>query len=163
MRPATAAPTEHAKYKSLDERDQALEVRYAFDRDGLPSTLAYVSVHAEVLVEQFFEWRRRQPFSEPLQASLESFERSRFGNRLYPAAHGVLWFAIRSKLLPEDGGRAAPRRAPSQGPPVIPNAHNRALLAAKKAMRAVEMSEGDYERRQAELLEQRSRIVGEEG
>jgi hypothetical protein len=161
MRPETAAPRRHGEYRSLDERDLALEARYVFDREGFPSTLAYVSVNAEVLTEQFFEWRRRQPFSEPLQASLESFERSRFGGRLYPAAHGVLWFAIRSKLLPEDGGRVMRRRAAS--PPVIPNAHNRALLAAQHAMPAVEMSEGEYERRQAELLEQRSRIVGEEG
>jgi hypothetical protein len=142
MRPAAAAPTRHGEYKSLDERDLALELRYVFDREGFPSTLAYVSVQAEVLTEQFFEWRRRQPFSEPLQASLESFERSRFGNRLDAAPHGVLWFAIRSKLLPEDGGRVMRRRAPSP---------------------AVEMSEGEYERRQAELLEQRSRIVEEEG
>lgn len=161
MRPAEA-PVQHkpGEYKNQDERDEALESRYDFDHEGLPSVLAYVDANTDALVEQFFAWRRRQTFAEPLADELVSFERMRFGLELYPAAHGLLRFAVRCKLDPKDGGRVMPA---AKQPSAIPNAHNRNVLAQAKAMPATELSEEQYERRQAELLEQRSRIVGEEG
>jgi hypothetical protein len=160
VRPSeAAAPTKPGEYKSQDDRDEVLERRYQFEHEGFPSTLAFVSANADVLAQQFFEWRQRHGVSGTLAEALVVFEAARFGVALYPAPHGVLWFAVRCHLAPREGGRVAPR----SGPVVAPTNHARRILAERMAMPEHRMSEAEYEQRQAELLEQRSRVVGKEG
>jgi hypothetical protein len=158
MRPAAAAPLgQPRQYTSQDERDLMLEQRYVYEREGFPSTLALVSVKAEELAVQFFEWRCRQAFPSPIPDALLEYERMRFGCELYPAAHGVLWFQVRCQLEPKAGGRVMPR-VERAGVPVAPTEAAGRKLAREKAMPALNLSEAEYERRQAELLEQRRRL-----
>lgn len=82
--------------------DREIEGRYSFHRDpqdyGI-SVLAYVSVHAEELAQEFFEWWAGSVL--PIGEALIKWEQQRFGAALYTSAHGVLWFVIRPQIKRE--------------------------------------------------------------
>lgn len=114
MRP-TGVPTvaEKSRQEGLDERDDRMERAYNFDRRGERSTLAFVTTYRDELVEEFFAWRRQQALDgiwtgEGVFDGLLRFERARFGADLYVGARGVLWFGVRVKLAPGEGGRHLP-------------------------------------------------------
>lgn len=164
----------------MDERDARLERLYDFDREGEPSTMAYVSGYAQQLVGEFMEFREQQyqlhrTDGESILETLTRWEVIRFGSTLFPSAHGVLSFWVRVKLAPEHGGRRLPKagyfdaggpgmkckRCVSDMPPPAAKVVQRLLAdpekAADKAARDMPHAPGRkaYERRVAELEQQR--------
>lgn len=112
MRPASVRQDtpDKPKQESADDRDARLEAFYSYDRLGERSTMAFVSVHRERLVREFFEWREREyqigaTTGEGIFDGLSRWEVSRFGSRLDKGPHGLLLFRVRCNLAPEHGGR----------------------------------------------------------
>lgn len=112
MRPASATrdTPEKPKQESADDRDARLESGYSYDRLGERTTMAFVSVYRDSLVDAFYEWREREyqlhrTTGEGVFDGLRRWEVSRFGAQLDNGPHGMLLFWVRCKLTPEHGGR----------------------------------------------------------
>lgn len=146
----------------LDERDQRLEARYLHDKRGERSTMAFVDSYRDELVAEFFDWRRKMTadgmwMGEGVMDALRRWERSRFGADLDAGCHGLLSFAVRSKLSLADGGIYIPAGyfdKPQHLAKPLPRT-NAATLAAK-AVHGMEMpkppSRAEVDRQRREVL-----------
>lgn len=148
----------------MDERDARQERMYDFDRQGEASTMAYVSSYAQQLVVEFMEFREREyqlhrTGSESVLDTLTRWEPIRFGSQLFPAAHGILAFWVRAKLLPEHGGRrlspgyfghgpTQAKRLPASPDAMVKNLGREMTMPHAPGRKA-------YEKRMAELEQQR--------
>ena len=70
--------SDHARYKNFEG----------------PSILGHVSAHGPRLAREFFAWVRDTIGAVADEEWLFRWEVEHFGDRLYPSAHGVLWFVI---------------------------------------------------------------------
>lgn len=84
------------------ERDTRLESRYSFDHKGARSVLAFVTEHLVELAEEFATWWADHAEEREKAKALARFEAKRFGELLYPAAHGVLAAAVRDVEPPPE-------------------------------------------------------------
>jgi hypothetical protein len=100
-----------AAYDTAFDRDRALESRYSFPREPDVSVLQYVSQRQVELTQEFRDWRaRNQLGNESILDGLVRWEEERFGDKLFEAAHRLLWFRIRSVMVPSQAQPPPPRR-----------------------------------------------------
>jgi len=108
-------------YPSQIERDEAMEPRYILDGRACSarrSVLSRIYEQREALVDSFFDFCKRtdrEPGTMTRQVLFEvivKWEVETFAAALYPAAHGVITFAIEVRL----GFRKPPqtRRGPQE-------------------------------------------------
>lgn len=85
-------------YGSQEERDDALEGRYRYDRSAYGpqarrwGTLAIVAAFKLDVIRDFLAWWPENP--GPAKDQLRAWEELHFGASLEPAAHGVLAFLV---------------------------------------------------------------------
>jgi len=97
-KPAAPKPTltsDHARYKNF----QGATVLY------------HVSANAPELAREFFGWVRNTIGAVADEEWLFRWEVEHFGDRLYPSAHGVLWFQITNMGSGAHGAGAAAAQA----------------------------------------------------
>jgi len=88
--------------ETADDVERRLEQNYVFDRaaysgEGL-SILSIVAANQDDLAEEFLRWWSMSPARGFWWQDLPTWERAKFGAELFRAAHGVLSFAVRSRV-----------------------------------------------------------------
>lgn len=97
------------------DRNRRVEDRYTWEKppgDQGMSTLALVVRDRDQFAREFFEWWAvtRTIFDDHPEMVLERWETERFGARLEPAIHGVLWAAVRAQLKQRQANEAEASR-----------------------------------------------------
>jgi hypothetical protein len=89
-------------FKSMGDRDQALESRYTLHCDCCRSLLACVATHGPELIKEHEQWviNNRLRFGD--RAALQDWEDERFGARAYPTAHSHLLYLVKVKKYGEN-------------------------------------------------------------
>jgi hypothetical protein len=110
-----AGQKQQAPQKTMSERDREDEERYDWrqqspsDSMSVPSVICLVSRDREELAGEFFDWLWEKNVDPPkqlkdLESHMNAWEVFRFGAALCPAAHGIVWYAIRAIKLHEKFG-----------------------------------------------------------
>lgn len=147
------------KKESPSEVAARIEARYDLYRQGLDdadrrlSILALVAARQAELVDAFFRWWDRfRMEGEEWKDALPRFEEGIFGAELYPAARGVLGFAIRRKIVPDPNvKRSLEPHKKQQQPQLSPEQRQRRFDEALGRMaREKSMGDVDAEKRKRE-------------
>jgi len=87
-------------FDSQDERDQGIESKFQYHREGQTSTLAYVALNKHRLIKEFFDWKHEHAAGLRVDVAMWAWEVKIFGAHLDNAAHGMLLkIAERQELI----------------------------------------------------------------